>query len=127
MEGKMPTSKDTKIAVVGVSENAEKFGHKIFKDLLANNFNVWAVGKGGKVYDKKIYPTLSDLPQKPELVIMVVNPIVSLKIVDECIALGIKKIHFQPNTQSPQAISKAKAAKIEVESENCFMKQEGLW
>ena len=85
--------KDKIIAVVGVNDNPEKFGYKIFFDLRDEQYQVFAVGvRGGEVNGAKIYKTLAELPQKPDLVITVVPPIGTDKIVNDCINLQIKEI-----------------------------------
>lgn len=120
--------KNKKIAVAGVSENPEKFGYKIFVDLLEAGYSVFAVGvRGGTVNGKPVYKTLSDLPEKPDLVITVVPPVGTDKIVDDCIKLGIKEVWMQPGSQSFEAKTKAEEAGIKVTYRGCFMVQEGVW
>ncbi len=120
--------KDTKIAVVGVNDNPQKFGYRIFVDLIDSGYNAFAVGvRGGEVNSKKIYKTLADLPEKPDIVITVVPPVGTEKIVDEVIALGIKEIWMQPGSQSAPAIERARAAGIKVTDRGCFMIVAGIW
>ncbi|MDR1195768.1 MAG: CoA-binding protein [Endomicrobium sp.] len=124
----MSAAKDKIIAVVGVNDNPEKFGYKIFFDLLKAQYKVFAVGvRAGEVNGIKIYKTLEDLPQNPGLVITVVPPTATDKITDDCIKLGIKEIWMQPGSQSAQAIQKAGSAGIKVTHEKCFMINEGIW
>ncbi len=120
--------KNRVVAVAGVNDNPAKFGHKIFADLLANGYDVLAVGvRGGEVKGKNIYKTLTDLPKKPDIVITVVPPIGTDKIVDDCIALGIAEVWMQPGSESPAAIEKAAAAGMKVTNRRCFMVAEGIW
>jgi len=120
--------KDKKIAVIGVNENPEKYGYKIFKDLLADGYDVRAVGvRGGNVAGQNIYKSLAELPVKPDTVITVVPPAGTDKTVDDCINLGIKEIWMQPGSRSSEAIKKAKAAGIKVTERRCFMIECGLW
>lgn len=120
--------KDKKIAVIGVNENPEKYGYKIFKGLLVEGYGVWAVGvRGGNVAGQNIYKSLAELPVKPDIVITVVPPVGTDKIVGDCINLGIKEIWMQPGSQSPEGIKKAKAAGIKTTERRCFMIECGLW
>lgn len=120
--------KGKKIAVVGVNDNPEKFGYRIFFDLLDAGYNVFPIGvRGGEVKGQKIFKTLEELPEKPDLVITVVPPVGTDKIVDDCIKLGIKEIWMQPGSQSFEGIEKAEAAGIKVTQRGCFMVQEGVW
>ncbi|MCL1972557.1 MAG: CoA-binding protein [Endomicrobia bacterium] len=122
--------KDKIIAVAGVNDNPEKFGHRIFFGLCEAGYNVFPVGvRGGEVKGVKIFKTLAELSQKqkPDLVITVVPPAGTDKIVDDCINLGIKEIWMQPGSQSPEGIKKAEAAGIKVTQRGCFMVFEGVW
>jgi predicted CoA-binding protein len=116
------------IAVVGVSDNKEKFGYRIWADLKSSGYNVFAIGiKDGEVNGEKIYLTLEELPQKPDIVVTVVPPPTTEKIVDEIIELGIKEIWMQPGSVSQTANQKAIEAGIKVTADKCFMKTEGIW
>jgi predicted CoA-binding protein len=121
-------NKDKKIAVIGVSQDEKKFGHKIFIDLKEAGYHVWAVGiKGGIVKGERIYKNLADLKEKPDLVITVVAPAITETIVEECIKLGIKEIWMQPGSQSEEGAKRARSKSIKVTDTECFMTQEKLW
>ena len=49
------------------------------------------------------------------------------KITDECIALGIERIWMQPGSRSEAAVKKAREAGIEVTDKGRFMSVEGVW
>jgi predicted CoA-binding protein len=120
--------KDKKIAVAGVSLNPEKYGHKIFIDLLAAGYNVYPIGKSGGILGGiSVLKTLFDLEEKPDLVIVVTPPQESEKIVKDCIELGIKNIHFQPGAQSQKALEEAQKAGIAAVSGACFMVEKKIW
>lgn len=115
------------LAVVGVSQDPAKYGHKIFKTLAAKGFDVYAVNpKGGETLGRKIYPSLEDLPQKPQTVIMVIPPASLPDAVRACIKNGVRQIWFQPGAQSPEAFTLAQSAGI-LAVESCFMMDNGLW
>jgi len=117
----------SQIAVIGVSGDAGKYGHKIFRDMLKAGYPVKGVNpKGGFVLGRHIYKSLEDLETKPDLVITVVPPEVTEKIVEECNRLGIKNLWIQPGSGSPKAMEKAKEYGISA-VEACFMVQQGIW
>ena len=117
-----------KIAVAGVNDNPEKFGYKIFTDLSAAGYDVYAIGvRGGFINSSIIYKSLSELPQKPDIVIMVLPPVGTEKITDDCVLLGIREIWMQPGSYSALAAEKARVNGIKVTEEGCFMRFEGLW
>jgi len=110
------------IAVVGVSEDERKFGFKVFKDLMKKGQKVYGVNPNTNiVLGQKIYSRIKDLPKTPNLVITVVPPKVTEKIVDECISLGIKEIWMQPGSESEKVIKKAESNGISVIHDACIM------
>lgn len=124
----MEISKSILIAVVGVSENPDKYGHKIFRDLIKNNYNVVGINpKTKKILGQKIYPSLSVLPQTPDLVITVVPSQITQKTVEECHNLGIKKIWMQPGSESEAAIKLAQSYNLNLTYNACLMIEQNLW
>jgi len=92
-------------AIVGVSSNPEKFGHRIFVDLTSAGYKVFPVNPGlEEILGKKCYRSLHQLPQVPDIVDLVVPPAVTEVVVEECMRLGIKKIWMQPGSDSEGAI-----------------------
>jgi predicted CoA-binding protein len=114
--------KENVFAVIGVSENPEKYGHKVYKDLKAAGYTVYPVNPHvDEVLGDKCYPSLSELPEKPDVVDTVVPPAVTEKIVEECKALGIDKVWMQPGSESEQALTFCQQNKIRVVHDACVM------
>ena len=96
-------------AVVGATNNKEKFGYKIFKVMLEAGIEVYPINTGiSEILGKKCYPTLKDLPIKPDAVDIVVPPKVGEQIMHECAELGIQNVWLQPGADAPQVIQVAK-------------------
>ena len=115
------------IAVIGVSQDAAKYGHRIFRDLLKAGYPVKGVNpKGGFVLGRLICKDLEELDPKPDLVITVTNPDVTGKIMEQCNKLGIKNVWMQPGSGSEELSAKALEYGIKA-TEACFMVREGLW
>lgn len=124
----MNPTKQTKIAVVGVSHDQEKYGAKIFKDLVTANYNVVGVNpKGGEAVGQQLFTSLKEINPKPELVILVVPPPVTMEVIKTCLELDIKNVWFQPGSESVEAIKLAKDNGLEVVSQACFMVNQQLW
>ncbi|HAT72141.1 MAG TPA: CoA-binding protein [Elusimicrobia bacterium] len=115
------------IAVVGVSDDASKYGHKIFRDLLKAGYPVKGVNpRGGFVLGNNIYKSLSEIEGKPELVITVVPPAATVEVVEECNKLGVKNVWMQPGSESAEALEKAKTYGIKTVTA-CFMVAKDVW
>ena len=92
-------------AVVGANEDPEKFGNRIFKKLLAHGYEVYPVNPMYEAIDgHKCYKKLCDLPNKPEVIDMVVSPKHGKAFIEEAALLGIKNIWFQPGTYDDELI-----------------------
>lgn len=93
-------------AVVGATDNQNKFGYKIFKMMLESGYEVYPVNPGiQEVLGKKCYSSLSELPIVPQAVDMVVSPKIGERIVRECGELGIQNIWFQPGASSQDLLN----------------------
>ena len=90
-------------AVVGANNNKDKFGYKIFKCMDGTgNFKVYPVNPGlTEVMGHKCYSTLGDLPEKPDVIDVVVPPRVGEQIMRDCAAAGIKYVWLQPGADAP--------------------------
>ena len=87
------------VALVGASSNPLKFGHIIFRDLLARGFPVYPVNPGGgEILDHSVFKSLTELSasEEPGLMVFVVPPAITLKVLKEAGELGWKNAWVQP-------------------------------
>ncbi len=91
-------------AVVGANNNEDKFGCKIFKFVDATGkYAVYPVNPGlTEVQGQKCYPAIGDLPEKPDVVDVVVPPRVGEQIMRDCAAAGVKYVWLQPGADAPE-------------------------
>jgi len=109
-------------AVVGATDNKEKFGYKIFKCMKAAGYEVYPVNPGVEtVMGEPCYPTLADLPVRPEAVDLVVNSRIGVKIVELCAELGIQNIWMQPGANAENVVALAKDKGLKVIHDACIM------
>lgn len=111
-----------KFAVIGATDNAEKYGNRIFKSLTGRGYEVYPVNPNLKeIEGVKCYPTLSDIPVKVEVVDFVVPPSVTESILKECKKLGLDNIWLQPGSESDAAIAFCRDNKLKVVYGTCVM------
>lgn len=109
-------------AVVGATDNEDKFGYKIFKLLRKAGYKVFPVNPGlTSVLGEKCYPSLSSLPVKPDAVNFVVPPKVGEPIVAECAVLGIKDVWLQPGANGETVVKAAREANLNVIHQSCIL------
>jgi predicted CoA-binding protein len=124
----MVNVKEATIAVVGVSENEEKYGFKIFRDMLREGLRVEGVNpKGGVVLGKKLASSVTEMDTKPDMVVTVVPPAITEKVIDECARAGIREVWMQPGSESEAAIRKAEKYGMKVTHHACIMVMNGFW
>lgn len=124
----MSYPKDSLIAVVGVSTDPTKYGHRIFVDLLSAGYNVVGINpKGGTIKEQELFTDLTTLPRSPGLVIIVVPPQKALVVLTTCKELGITNVWMQPGAESGEAQEFAQKNSINLTTNACFMQQEHIW
>ena len=70
--------KQNVFAVIGVSSNPAKYGHPVYKDLKEAGYVVYPVNPNiNEVLGDRCYHSLTELPEKPDVVDTVVPPTVT--------------------------------------------------
>lgn len=111
-----------KIAVVGASNDRDKYGNKVFRRLKNRGFTVYPVSPHSfSVEGTTSYPTLKDLPEQVDGIVLVVPPTVTHEIVQEALDLKIERIWMQPGTESEEAIKLCKEKDICYIDRECIM------
>ena len=92
-------------AIVGATENREKYGYKILNRLKQLGYKVYPVNPNyDTIQGEKCYPDLLSLPEVPDVVNMVVAPKHGMKVVEEAGELKIKYLWLQPGTVSEELL-----------------------
>lgn len=134
--------KESVFFIVGASRNKEKFGYKVFHDLLTTGHSVIAINHHFKTGEEYLgtpgYPDLEsattrveelfDAERKKELiknmiVVLVIPPSAGVKVVETALTHGITKFWFQPGAESEEIITLLEAAKATVVHGECIMVQ----
>jgi predicted CoA-binding protein len=93
-------------AVIGANDNPDKFGNIIYKRLRSEGYRVYPVNPMyTEVEGDKCYPDLSSLPEKPEVLDMVVSPKRGKAFIEEAARLGIENIWLQPGTYDQELLT----------------------
>ena len=109
-------------AVIGATDNIEKYGNQIVKNLLKRGYEVYPINPGLKeVEGVKCYPDLYSLPSKADVVDFVVPPPITESILKDCKELGLKRIWLQPGSESEAAINFCTENNMQVVHSVCVM------
>lgn len=97
---------DTRIAIVGASDDTQKFGAMVYRNLKRKGYRVFPINpKRPTVDGDTAYPDLSALPFTPELVNLIVPPAQSLIVARDCLRLGIKHLWLQPGAEDAEVVA----------------------
>lgn len=114
--------KYSKYAVVGATQNKGKFGYKIFKTLQDYGKRPFPVNpRYDRINGDTCFPSISELPEKPEVVVAVIPPRATDKLIEECKDEGINIIWLQPGTYNDATLQKCKELDIEAVYGVCIM------
>ena len=111
-----------KFAVIGATDNPEKYGNQIVKNLKSRGYEVYPVNPRIKeVEGLRCYPDLTDVPVKVDVVDFVVPPKATEDILKQCKDLGLDRIWLQPGSESEAAIAFCQSNKLRVVHNVCVM------
>lgn len=108
------------IAVVGLSPRPDRPSYRVARGMQGFGYRIVPVRPAvAEVLGEKAYPCLSDIPHPVDLVNVFRSADQIDPIVDECIALGIKRLWLQDGVINEQAAERARAAGITVVMDRC--------
>jgi len=98
---------DFRYAVVGATTDTAKYGYRVMTHLKSAGLPVVGVNpKYTEIEGIPVFPTLADVPEKPNVAVFVVPPVVGLALLDQVKAVGITKVWFQPGAESDEVRAK---------------------
>ncbi|MEA3414010.1 MAG: CoA-binding protein [Nanoarchaeota archaeon] len=114
--------KNYRIAVVGASNNPMKYGNIVMRDLITKGYNVVPVHPSEKIILKiPVYRNLKAVMKNINLVIFVVPPKITEKVLIDVKEMKIPKVWMQPGSESLNAIKFCEDNKIECIHNSCIM------
>jgi uncharacterized protein len=111
-----------KFAVVGATDNPEKYGNQIVKNLKKRGYEVYPINpKLKQLEGMKCYASLDEIPLKADVVDFVVPPVVTEAILKDCQRLELSRIWLQPGSESQAAIAFCRENNLKVVHGVCVM------
>lgn len=108
--------------VYGITSDEEKFGYKIPEIMKKNEYNVFGINKkyaGTEILGIKVYASLDEIKEDIDCIDVVVNPKITISVIDEAIKKGIKNIWLQPHTFNDEVIEKLEKNNINYINDDC--------
>lgn len=92
---------NTRIALIGASNDPSKFGNRIYRNLRTKGYNIIPINpKENKIEGDKAYASIEMMDKLPDIVNFVVPPQIAIKVAQKAIDLGITHLWFQPGSES---------------------------
>ncbi len=108
------------IAIVGASPNPDRPSHGVMRALQHAGYRVIPVNPGqDEILGEKAYATLSDIPEKVDIVDVFRRPEHTPEIAAEAVKIGAKVLWLQLGVINEDAAAKAKAGGLTVVMDLC--------
>jgi predicted CoA-binding protein len=110
-----------RVAVVGLSSDPSRPSYDVARYLQRQGYTIIPVNpKETEVLGEKSYPTLSDIPEPPDVVDVFRRPEYVGEIVDEAIKVGAKAVWLQLGVTNEEAARTAREAGLLVVMDRCM-------
>jgi len=116
------TSTDITIAVIGATDSPGKYGGIIYRDLKGLGYRVRAVNPNRTMVDgDECYPNLAALPERPDIIDVVVPSRTGLGVAQEAVELGYENLWLQPGAEGPELEEYLRRKKVNYIADSCIM------
>lgn len=121
-----------RLAVVGVSRNPQEMQNAIFRELRRHGYKVLPVNPSAReVEGVPCYPSVRDLPEPVDGVLVMVPAAQAAGVVRDCQAAGVTRVWLHrgagPGAVSPEAVGLARQAGMALVDGACPMMFLGGW
>ncbi len=109
-------------AIVGASNNKEKYGYKVLSFLKEKGYHIIPVNPHEEtILDIPSVKSLEDVREEIDVVVFVVPPKITTSLLKTVQSEGISKVWFQPGSESEEAIRFCENNKINYVAGACIM------
>ena len=112
------------IAVVGLSDNPARTSYGVSAYMQSQGYRIIPVNPAiSEALGEKSYPTLSEVPEKIDIVNVFRRSEYVPEVVEEAIRVGVPAIWMQEGVVHEKAAEKARAAGVFVVMDRCILKE----
>lgn len=110
-----------RIAVVGVSRT-HGFANTAMKELRARGYEVYPVNEVADVVEgEPCYHSVAQVPGAVDGVLCVVPPEQAVRVVEDCVRTGVKRVWLQQGSESDAAIARGRQAGLDLVHGACIL------
>ena len=112
------------LAVVGLSSKPTRPSHGVSEYMQQHGYRIIPVNpRESEVLGEKVYPTLDEVPEPTDVVVIFRRPEFVPEVVDAAIRKGAKVIWMQEGVIHEDAAARARAAGLGVVQDRCILKE----
>ncbi len=110
------------LAVIGLSDDLSRPSYAVSAYMQMHGYRILPVNPAvSEVLGERCYPTLGDLPERPDVVNVFRLPRFIPGIVDEMLALGLRNLWVQLGIRNLEAAALAESHGIRVVMDRCIL------
>src|SRR5262245_17182204 len=103
------------VAIIGASNNPNKFGNKAVRAFLKDGYTVYPVNPHKTTVEGVVsFESIADVPVRPQIVSIYVPPAVLFKLLPDIAAKGCDELWLNPGSESDEALAEAKRLGLNV-------------
>jgi uncharacterized protein len=103
------------VAILGASTDRNKFGNKAVRAYAQSGYRVFPINpKEPSVEGLPAYPSLSEVPERPNVVSVYLPPPVTLKLLPEIAQRGCDELWLNPGAESEEILAAAESLGLKV-------------
>lgn len=103
------------VAVIGASNDRSKWGNKSVRAFLQRGYTVYPVNPTEpEVEGLKAFRTITEVPERPNMITVYVRPQILLKLLPDIAAKGCDELWLNPGTESDEVLAEAERLKLNV-------------
>ena len=103
------------IAILGASNDQNKFGNKAVRAFQQQGYTVYPVNpKETEIEGLRVFKSIRDVPVRPKMVSVYLPPPILLKVLPDIASRGCAELWLNPGTESDEVIAEAERLGLNV-------------
>ncbi len=112
------------LAVIGLSPKPSRPSYGVAAYMRAHGYRIMAVNPNIETaFNERCYPSLADLPDPVEIVVIFRKPEYVQELVEEAIQKKARVVWMQEGIRNPKAARRAREAGLQVIEDRCILKE----